>query len=69
MPDLFFINNELSSDPVEIADGFNNYFSTIGDNLASDFIPTYDFLNNMPVNVISVFFFHFMMRVSRKLWR
>ena len=53
MPDPFFIN----SDPVEIADGFNNYFSTIGDNLASDFIPTYDFINNMPVNVISGFFF------------
>ena len=45
-------------DPVEIADGFNNYFSTIGDNLASDFIPTNDFLNYMPGNVTSVFSFH-----------
>ena len=58
MPDQFFINNELSSDPVEIADSFNNYFSTIGDNLVSDFIPTKDFLNYMPANVTSVFSFH-----------
>ena len=52
----FLLTMNYLYDPVEIADGFNNYFSTIGDNLASDFIPTNDFLNYMPANVTSVFF-------------
>ena len=35
----FLINRELTDDTLEIAEGFNEHFSSLGDNLAAAFLP------------------------------
>ena len=43
-----YINGELTDDPGRIADGFNEYFSYVGAELASHFEPSDDFLDYLP---------------------
>jgi len=54
-PDSFIFNDVAVSDPQQIADNFNDYFSNIGPNLASKIIPprnkTFNsFLQNPPLS-------------------
>ena len=59
LPDSFVINGSNVSDPQQIADGFNDFFSNIGPNLASKIPSTpttfNDFLTSAPSPMHSLF--------------
>ena len=41
----FVVSNVLTSDSQKIADGFNEYFSSVGANLSSAFVKSRNYLN------------------------
>ena len=60
LPNSFYINNVLNSDPKIIANNFNNFFANLGLNLAQNIPPTnlnfHHYLNNVVPPINSLFF-------------
>ena len=60
LPNSFYINDVLNSDPKIIANNFNNFFANLGLNLAQNIPPTnlnfHHYLNNVVPPINSLFF-------------
>ena len=55
--DRLLVGDSIVTDPKEIADCFNSYFSNMGKNLASKFVESNEFLTYLPRNIKSKFKF------------
>ena len=58
LPDQFFIEGNMVSDPKAIANAFNNYFVNIGQSLASNVDHTDNYLRYLTKDIDAVFAFH-----------
>ena len=57
LPNCFNINGEMISDPLKIANTFNNFFSNIGESLSLNFVETDNFLGYLNNDIESRFSF------------
>ena len=58
LPDQFFVEGNMVSDPKVIANAFNNYFVNIGQSLASNVDHTHNYLRYLTKDIDTVFAFH-----------